>query len=560
MPAVLSFSTNRPTTGDNEFTLLAKLALVYGLTPTTQDNEKSLLAKLTAAIASGVTPEEPVPEGEAVYAFLNLAGTADTVITPTLLNACMIGVEPGAWEYGDSKHSGVQETPASYNHTILKAQTEYAIGPISCDGQIIDAVARKISFDQDEAPDPTDFETVKWQPGETISGNFMAVYRFEMDRTLGADTGGTSVDICSIYYGGTFATVQQKIAAGGLEVTMRPHGGQAIVIENNVRYRVHHIANRDDQLCELLVLNDATGAFLGASEFEFAAASDMTYLAFGDYAVNGDGQGEVSGVTFQKDADAVFPSFTLPAVTDAAVEQTAVGEVDLTFNSKAVSFQIERKLGAGAFSVIESAWQQVRSLVTDLLTYTDSGLTDGGVYQYRITPRVTTITGSATTSNTVTIDDGAFSSNVEFIISQVIGTNVSPVDERGMKITIGADDIEITELALWGNSGQYAATIILHVRDQDGVSLGSIAVNTPAGTGTVDAYNWGVLASPVTLSSGSVAFIMTEGLAFNSIKTGTTLTTTSAATVNGQASAQPPTLESSSSDCYGPLNFKYNLV
>lgn len=61
MPAVYSFSTNRPTTGDNEFSLLAKLALTYGLSPTTSDNEFSLLAKLAVAIGTGVTPT-PDPE------------------------------------------------------------------------------------------------------------------------------------------------------------------------------------------------------------------------------------------------------------------------------------------------------------------------------------------------------------------------------------------------------------------------------------------------------------------------------------------------------------------
>lgn len=157
------------------------------------------------------------------------------------------------------------------------------------------------------------------------------------------------------------------------------------------------------------------------------------------------------------------------------------------------------------------------------------------------------------------VGGGGGGGDITFITGQTVGTDSSPVDERGMKITVGASPITVTELALWGNAGQYAATITLHVRAADGTSLGSVAVNTPSGTGVAGAYNWGTLSSPVVLSAGTSYFIMTAGLAFNTIGSAAAVTSTAAATVDGSAYTQPPLDEGAGANrSYGPLNFKYH--
>jgi hypothetical protein len=135
-------------------------------------------------------------------------------------------------------------------------------------------------------------------------------------------------------------------------------------------------------------------------------------------------------------------------------------------------------------------------------------------------------------------------------------TAVDVTGERGMQITVGASPISITQLALWGHAGQYSTTITLYIKSSDGTSLGSVAVQTPAGTGTAGAFNWGTLSSPVALSASTTYYIMTAPLAYNTVIR-SSLTTTAAATLNGRATDQPPTLEASENFCYGPLNFRY---
>lgn len=59
MPGGLTYSTGDPTTNDNEFSLLAKLARAYGATPVPNDNEAALLKKVLVAVNAGVVPEPP---------------------------------------------------------------------------------------------------------------------------------------------------------------------------------------------------------------------------------------------------------------------------------------------------------------------------------------------------------------------------------------------------------------------------------------------------------------------------------------------------------------------
>jgi len=158
------------------------------------------------------------------------------------------------------------------------------------------------------------------------------------------------------------------------------------------------------------------------------------------------------------------------------------------------------------------------------------------------------------------VDNTSAGGDTTFITSQSVGTDVSPLEEKGMKITVGVTPITVTELALWGNVGQYSTTILVYVRDSGGSSLGSVAVDTPSGSGVAGAYNWGTLSSPVALSANTVYYIMTAALAFNTVGSGgTSVTPTSAATVDDTAFGQPPADEGTLPNrCYGPLNFKYH--
>ncbi len=151
--------------------------------------------------------------------------------------------------------------------------------------------------------------------------------------------------------------------------------------------------------------------------------------------------------------------------------------------------------------------------------------------------------------------------NQEFVTTEVLGGTTSPSGEVGMEITVGAADIEISQLALWGHAGQYLATLTVYIRNAAGTDLGNVSVNTPSGTGVAGDYNWGVLGSPVTLLAGQIYYIMTQALAFNTVyNNATTVTTTTDAAVTHSAYDQPPTPDGSAGVAYGPMNFLYSLA
>jgi len=360
--------------------------------------------KLSALFCAIRTLAESGPSVVNAYAFLNLTSAANVIITPAVLNAAMLGAVPGTWSYGAARQNSVNIDPAtSYSQIIMRAQTEYQlVPPVVCNGQTITSVTRRIDWDKSLAIAAGDWETVRWAPGEIISGNFMVDYRYEQNRSLGADVNGTSIDLTTIYYGGDFAACQTRILANG-SIDLRPHGGQAITIANGIRYHIFHLANIALGFCQLCVFNDTTGAFIGASQFTFTPSDVLTFLIAGNYLVNGDGNGYDSAITLQKDAAAKFPSFTLPALSSIAVEQTDDGELTITGFSTAISFKVERRHNGGAYSTIDANFLPIRTNASDTFVYVDAGLVNGDTYQYRITAKVNTTSSATTTSAVVTV-------------------------------------------------------------------------------------------------------------------------------------------------------------
>lgn len=136
----------------------------------------------------------------------------------------------------------------------------------------------------------------------------------------------------------------------------------------------------------------------------------------------------------------------------------------------------------------------------------------------------------------------------------------APFGELGMKITVGATPITVTELGIYGNTVKTAATMDLYIRSADGAG-------TDLGHGTA---TWGAgaqfyyvtLSSPVVLSASTSYYIMAGPLVFEAvydISGTTTVTWTAAASLDDAAFGQPPTAEGAAAGkVYGPLDFKYH--
>lgn len=340
-----------------------------------------------------------------VYAFLDLAGTIGAAMTPEILNDSMKGAIPGTWSRGAGKHSGVQSDPvATLTHTVVGSVTYDLNPPVSCNGEEFTAAARSIQNDQGLAPDPTDWEQVKWTPGEVIAENFMACFRYECNRSLGADT-NLSIDVVALAFGGNGGIFQVQMDASG--IVARTHGGQTIPLANNVRYKVELLCDLTGERVDLSIGNDSTGAFVGSCGIIYTDGIDLNRVDVGDYLTNGNGTQDVSGIYFQKGAAAVFSSFPLDAVTDLAFVQNGIGAGIVSFNSKALSFLIERSDDGGAFSTIEANYYSPRASINDPVQYTDSGIPDLTSVEYRVTAKVRQIESDPAISDPVVIDDSS---------------------------------------------------------------------------------------------------------------------------------------------------------
>ena len=172
------------------------------------------------------------------------------------------------------------------------------------------------------------------------------------------------------------------------------------------------------------------------------------------------------------------------------------------------------------------------------------------------------IVGTAVSSAQFLINPYAFAAgggggDTAFITGVTLGSKTSQTVQLGMKITIGASPITVTEVGIYGNNTKFSPTMDVYIRSSGGADLGHATVTW----GAASQFYYATLSSPVVLSASTVYYVMTDALGFNDIYTSatTTVTTTAAATTNDAAYGQPPTGEGSAAGkVYGPLDFKYH--
>ncbi|HXK58589.1 MAG TPA: hypothetical protein PLP42_01725, partial [Acidobacteriota bacterium] len=148
----------------------------------------------------------------------------------------------------------------------------------------------------------------------------------------------------------------------------------------------------------------------------------------------------------------------------------------------------------------------------------------------------------------------------------VTGQNLSPsqwnnyTGWKGMKLTVGASPVTVTELGRWvlsGNSGTHTVKLV----NSSGAAVGSVSVATsgaPAGQ-----FKYVALGSPVTLSASQVYYLVSQETSGGDYWWGytTTLSHTSVATVNNAVTSSDGasfTNDGATDNCSVPLSFKYN--
>jgi hypothetical protein len=144
----------------------------------------------------------------------------------------------------------------------------------------------------------------------------------------------------------------------------------------------------------------------------------------------------------------------------------------------------------------------------------------------------------------------------EFVTSFSGGSLLDVTNPHGFKFTVGASNITITEVGIYGNSSYHDSTKTVYVRASDGTDLGNASVTW----GNSSQWYWAALSSPVILSAGTVYYLMTASLGYSFTNYNISLTTTSAATVNDAANGQPPGASGTGTGfSEAGINFKYHL-
>ena len=150
-----------------------------------------------------------------------------------------------------------------------------------------------------------------------------------------------------------------------------------------------------------------------------------------------------------------------------------------------------------------------------------------------------------------------------FVTAQTLGGTQNSYDGwKGMKITVGSSPIVVTELGRWvttGNTQQHALKLV----NASGATIGSTTID--AAGPLVEQFEYGPLASPVTLSASTVYYIVSRETVGGDFWRGfsSTIVHPSVATVNNAVKApDAPTLTFTNDNttpdtCNGPLSFKY---
>jgi hypothetical protein len=163
-------------------------------------------------------------------------------------------------------------------------------------------------------------------------------------------------------------------------------------------------------------------------------------------------------------------------------------------------------------------------------------------------------------------------SSTNFITGETLGVlNNNVTDLLGFIMTTGATPITITDLGRWKISGN-SLTHTIYIIDigsagmtNPGTSLGSAVVNLSGGT--IGAFNYTTLGSPVTLAGSHQYLVVSSETASGDqwydqttvVTTTTVASITQSAIISGSSPTGTWTTTSIANTDYGPCDFKYHL-
>jgi len=233
------------------------------------------------------------------------------------------------------------------------------------------------------------------------------------------------------------------------------------------------------------------------------------------------------------------------------------GNAQVTLNwtgsAGATSYNVYRGTSAGG----ESA-TPIATGITGA-TYTNSGLTNGTTYYYK----VAAVNGSGTSGQS---NEASATPTSVTNTGWVTGTTAGTVRNDysgfvGMKFTTGASSVTVSQLGRWvvsGNTGSHTVKLTLASTGVD-VSGGSVTVNTSGQT--AGQYAYVNLSSPITLPASTAYYLSTnETVGGDSwLDSNTTLSTSGVASCNNAEFYASGWVagNSTANTSFGPVSFAY---
>lgn len=458
-----------------------------------------VVARKVAATGSTGTP---------VDLFLDFEnGTAGDILTTANLTAATRGNTSGTWDY-----EGLSDplTHTKLHASNLDRRTPLAVLGVDYDG----SGTRCVRFDMEAAGNYSGgahpYDRFKWIPPGGLSIYDVSVtarYLFAADLSRAA-TGGTvgsvQIDLINIQHG-EFTVVQYRFDGTTHSVlahTSSTGGGGSIVAGSVaipaatpvcVTLRRSSTLNR----VEVVVTHGTTGALIGTAGYDSVDADGaVTQIVFGNYLIFGGGTIDIDNVAFDwTNAALPLEPITVPDVTGIALDQTASNTVRMSWTGDGLYYVIERKTGAGSWSVLDAYYFDSSPVAADgrVQEYVDSTGSNGDVYTYRVKAVVGDYESGYVESDPITITNSTsgwpslWQSQANSSSSYAINNSVTTLAQEIKGISASAVDISsvVVHFATVSETGN--ATLSIHENaDGTGTLYGTSVETTISATGNVE--------------------------------------------------------------------------
>lgn len=298
-----------------------------------------------------------------------------------------------------------------------------------------------------------------------------------------------------------------------------------------------------------LVLDSRTAsAFSGGQYLVWQLSGHLTVRV----TRTGGNNGVTSGIFFA--TPGVIPAPTITQQTQNAA--VLVGQ-SATFSVTAVGFGLSyqwqsKPSAASSFAIIAGATSA--SYTTSVMQLSDNGT------QFQC---VVSNSGGSVTSNIATLTVNPAPSGTAFVTLKTLGTLRNDYTGWiGMKITVGASPLTVIALgriAVFGNSRTHSVKII---NAATGADVPGATVSINAASGTPGSFAYSNLSVPITLSSNSSYYFVTQetsGTDFWYDHNTTIQTTNVASGISAVYSdgSSPYVIPSGTNQVYGPVDFRY---